>query len=59
MGYVEDLKAIEILEHLKQILFQDHEVWAGYRKRDFTKALKELYDLEIPNNSIEKVTNEN
>jgi len=44
---IKDLKAIEILEDLKRYLFQDHDVWAGYTKRDFISAIHELYNLEL------------
>lgn len=43
-----DLKASEILEDLKEVLFQEFTVYRGYKRRDFSQAIAELEALEVP-----------
>lgn len=42
-----DIKAIEILEHLRDVLFEDYTVWRGYKRKDFSAAIRQLENLEI------------
>lgn len=40
------MEALEILEDLKHVLFQDFTKWRGYSRRDFSKAIAEVEALE-------------
>ncbi|HZF69839.1 hypothetical protein [Sulfuricurvum sp.] len=45
-------KALEILEDLKHVLFQDFTKWRGYSRRDFSKAIEELEVLEASKSCV-------
>lgn len=50
------MEALEILEDLRHVLFQDFTKWRGYSRRDFSKAIAELEALE---QHIEELKSEN
>lgn len=50
------MEALEILEDLKHVLFQDFTKWRGYSRHDFSKAIAELEALE---QHIEELKSEN
>lgn len=45
--------AIEILETFKDYLFEDHDTYCGFKKRDFNRAINEIYKLHELNKSKE------
>lgn len=44
------MNSIKILEDLKLIIFRDYNVWSGYTRKDFNRAIAEIKALKCCQN---------